>query len=132
MASEPNFQRRASDRSGASGRDESPRERRKRKRRIPKDLKSEIEPMLEGVEPEVRKEIKTLIKKGKVDKARKTSMSYAIKKDRSALVQKIMQKKERPVEKALTLIFVIASMAVLAVALYCILCLLTQGHIVAP
>ena len=88
--------------------------------------------MLEGVEPEVRKEIKTLIKKGKVDKARKTSMSYAIKKDRSALVQKIMQKKERPVEKALTLIFVIASMAVLAVALYCILCLLTQGHIVAP
>ncbi len=88
--------------------------------------------MLEGVEPEVRKEIKSLLKKGNAEKAKKTSMAYAIKRDRSSMVQKIIQKKEGPVEKGLTLIFIIASMAVLAVALYCILSLLTQGHIVMP
>jgi hypothetical protein len=132
MSSNPDFKRRATDKTGQNDQSATPRERRKRQRRKPSEFNDEIEAMLAHVEPEVRQEIRLLIGKGKQVEARKTLIDYAVKSDRADLIQGIVQKKTKPVEEVLSWRVWLVTILIVLVLLYCIGCLLTRGRVELP
>jgi hypothetical protein len=107
-------------------------ERRRRVRRKPSDLSIEIEPLLAHVEPEVRDEIRSLIKLGKRSEAEALLLKYVVLDDRGELVHEIIQKRIAPIERGMSWKVVLISMVPVIVVLYCIWCLLTRGHVEMP
>lgn len=130
MSLNPNFKRRATDKTGSVS--EGPRERRARKRRKAGPFTQEIEQMLAHVEPEVKEEISELLASGKAKDAEKELLDYVVADDRAELVKKIIHKKTSPVERLMEWRVYIISVIPVLIALYYIFTLLTKGHIEAP
>lgn len=130
MSLNPNFKRRATDKTGVVS--EEPRERRGRKRRKPEPFVQEIAPMLAHVEPEVKDEIGNLVASGKVKDAENELLDYVVADDRAEIVKKIIHKKTSPVEQLMEWRVYIISVIPVLIALYYIFTLLTKGHIEAP
>ena len=88
--------------------------------------------MLLRVEPEVRAEIQALIDQGKLDQAKKDLMEYVVQQDRSEMVQDIIQKDVKPVERVMSWRVYVWSLIPVLILLYCIFSLLAKGRVQMP